>query len=97
MIRLLGLFMVLLGTCFVSRDAILKSVKKHMMKQGLHWQNLTKLFKIFLYIYFLGKINRRTYTDLLSGDFSEIASGNITIMILGLILIVFGATIQFFS
>lgn len=43
--------MILLGTYFVSRDAMLKNIKKHMIKEGMHWQNFTKCFKIFLYIY----------------------------------------------
>lgn len=87
--------MILLGTYFVSRDAMLKNIKKHMIKESMHWQNFTKCFKIFLYIYFLGKINRNTYTDLFTGNFSEVGSGNINTMILGLILILIGSLIQF--
>lgn len=97
MIRLLGILMILLGTSFLSRGTMLKNIKRHMMKEGVHWQNLTKCFKIFLYIYFLGKINRKTYTGLFSGSFSEIGSGNINTTILGLILILIGSLIQFFN
>ena len=89
--------MALLGTSFVSRDTIQKNIKTHMVKKGVHWQNLTKPFKIFLYIYFLGKVNRNTYISLFSGDFSEIGSGNINTTIIGLILIVAGSLIGFFG
>jgi len=97
MIRLLGILIILLGTSFVSRDTILQNIKKHMIKEGVHWQNLTKCFKIFLYIYFLGKINRNTYTDLLSGSANEIGSGDINTTILGLILTLIGSLVQFFN
>ena len=94
MIRLLGILIILLGTFFVSRDTILQSIKKHMIKKGLLWQNLSKSFKIFLYLYSLGRINEKTYNDLFCGDLTEICSGNITIMILGWILIVIGYMIS---
>jgi len=65
-----------------------------MVEQGAHWQNFTAGFKSFVYLYYLGGINKQTYLDLLCGDFGN---SSITITILGLFLIILGTGMQFFS